>query len=87
MPKPKDVEALTQAAKSPNKDNVDFSASKRITLTGSAKMESQKKTIEELKTTTIWTHVVPVNLDYKRLEDLFENKVAEVKILVNWFDG
>uniref|UniRef100_A0A5K3F5S1 FH2 domain-containing protein n=1 Tax=Mesocestoides corti TaxID=53468 RepID=A0A5K3F5S1_MESCO len=81
IPKPKDVEALTNAAKASNKDKVDFSISKKGPLTGAAKEELQKKAIEELKDSTIWSHVVPVNLDYKRIEELFENKVAEVKVV------
>ncbi len=82
MPKPADIEALTKAAKSGAKDKVDFT-SKRVTLTGLAKQEAQKQAMEELRNSTIWTQMMPVSLDYKRLEDLFENKVAEVKVVVS----
>ena len=79
VPKPKDIEAL----KSGYRDKVDFKSTKKPPLSPSAKEEEAKRVIEELKTSTIWTHVVPVTLDYKHLEELFENKVAEIKVMVS----
>ncbi|VDM30728.1 unnamed protein product [Hydatigera taeniaeformis] len=81
VPKPKDVEALTKAAKSSSKDRVDFKVAKKAPLNPTDKDEETKKFVEELKTSTIWSHVVPVTLDYKHLEELFENKVTEIKVM------
>lgn len=82
VPKPKDVEALTKAAKSGSRDKVDFKPTRKPPLNPNDKDEEAKKVVEELKTSTIWSHMVPVALDYKHLEELFENKVTEIKVMV-----
>eukprot|EP00108_Taenia_solium_P005188 TsM_000247400 transcript=TsM_000247400 gene=TsM_000247400 len=81
VPKPKDVEALTKAAKSSSRDKVDFKPIRKPPLNPTERDEEAKKVVEELKTSTIWSHVVPVALDYKHLEELFENKVTEIKVM------
>ncbi|VUZ44697.1 unnamed protein product [Hymenolepis diminuta] len=81
VPKPRDIEALEKAAKAPGRDQVDFKSAKKAPISTAAKEEEAKKVMEELKNSTIWTHVIPVSLDYKHLEELFENKVTEIKVM------
>ncbi|KAM3182537.1 hypothetical protein ACTXT7_012168 [Hymenolepis weldensis] len=81
VPKPRDIEALEKAAKAPGRDQVDFKSAKKTPISTTAKEEEAKKVMEELKNSTIWTHVIPVSLDYKHLEELFENKVTEIKVM------
>lgn len=45
--------------------------------------ENKKKMLEELKSSIIWCDVVPVELDYQKLEEEFENKIAEIKLVVS----
>ncbi|VDO04112.1 unnamed protein product [Rodentolepis nana] len=81
VPKPRDIEALEKAAKTPGRDRVDFKSTKKAPMTSAAKEKEAKKVLEEIKSSTIWTHVIPVSLDYKHLEELFENKVTEIKVM------
>lgn len=83
VPKPSDIQALEKAVKAPGRDRVDFKSPKKPANSTMSKEEEAKKVVEELKTSTIWTHVVPVSLDYKHLEELFENKVTEIKVMVS----
>uniref|UniRef100_A0A0X3NWJ7 FH1/FH2 domain-containing protein 3 n=2 Tax=Schistocephalus solidus TaxID=70667 RepID=A0A0X3NWJ7_SCHSO len=83
QPRPQDVEALTKALKARKPDLPDgvvtrSSAKPPVTLDTT---EERKKALEALKTSSIWCDVVPVQVDYHKLEKLFENRVAEVKLL------
>ncbi|KAL7058564.1 hypothetical protein AAHC03_013297 [Spirometra sp. Aus1] len=83
QPRPQDVEALTKALKARKPDLPDgvitrSSAKPPVNLD---KAEERKKTLEAIKTSTIWCEVVPVQVDYHKLEKLFENRAAEVKIM------
>ncbi|VDK69572.1 unnamed protein product [Dibothriocephalus latus] len=83
QPRPQDVEAMTKAVKARKPDLPDGVVSRTPAKPSTAvdKAEELKKAIEALKTSSIWCEVVPVEVDYHKLEKLFENRAAEIKLV------